>query len=118
MHPILYPFGSKERWLTYLNRWITSDAHQLSLCGSLLDKGMVPLTKGSELADYLGISPKLVTHMAKEPRRYYAKFFVLKKNGKPRQITAPRVFLKVVQRYILDCILSPIAPHPSAAGFV
>src|SRR5271165_294272 len=99
MHPILYPFGSKERWLTYVNRWMSNDPQQLKQCSDLLDRQLIPILRGSELADYLGISPKLLTHMAKQPSKYYRKFTILKKSGGQRQITAPRVFLKVVQRY-------------------
>jgi retron-type reverse transcriptase len=55
--------------------------------------------------------------MAKDPRKYYRPFSIPKKNGTFRQIDAPRVFLKTVQRYLLDCILQQFPLHPAAVGF-
>jgi RNA-directed DNA polymerase len=48
---------------------------------------------------------------------FYSTFKVKKRSGEYREIDAPRVFLKTVQRYILDCILNSIPPHDSAVGF-
>jgi retron-type reverse transcriptase len=55
--------------------------------------------------------------MVRSPHRYYRSFAIQKKNGHIRVITAPRVFMKTVQRYILDCILSQRVPHGAACGF-
>src|ERR1043166_8354584 len=118
MHPVLFPFGSEERWISFLSHWVTSDEHELEIAKLLVRKNILPLVHGSELAYILGISPKLLTHMAKRPAKYYRTFTIPKKTGKPRQITAPRIFLKVVQRYILDCVLRPLPVHVAACGFV
>lgn len=120
MHPFpyLYPLGSEERWGSYLEHSLKWSRSDLTVGQRLLAKNLLPLCHGSEIALYLGISAKLVGHMVIAPNRYYRTFTLKKKSGGKREITAPRVFLKTVQRYILDCILTPLPVHPSAVGFV
>ncbi len=115
MLPALYPFGTQEQWLKVAPSFFGQAG--IEVAGRLLEKRVIPLQTGPELAVYLGISPKLVSHMVLRPHRYYRGFEILKKNGGRRMITAPRVFLKTVQRYILDCILSQVQPHAAACGF-
>jgi len=115
MLPAQYPFGTKERWLEVASTFF-GDADN-ELINQLLDKNLIPFVRGPEIGIYLGVSPKLLSHMVKRPVRYYNAFEIRKKNGQQRLITAPRVFLKTVQRYILDCILSQVPPHDAACGF-
>ena len=49
----------------------------------------------------LGISPKLVQQIALNPPRHYRSFKLPKPNGGTRQIESPRVFLKVIQRFLV-----------------
>ena len=117
MHPFLYPFGSEERWFSYLQSclgWDKSDLHSAQI---LIRKNLVPVVRGPEIATYLGVTKKLLGHMAIKPEIYYRSFHLKKKNGDLRTIRAPRVFLKTVQRYILDCILRPLDAHFAAVGF-
>jgi retron-type reverse transcriptase len=93
------------------------DSGDLSRAKRLLDKNIIPVVHGPELAFFLGISPKLVGHMVVNPSKYYRSFQIKKKSGSRREIAAPRVFLKTVQRYILDCILAPVEVHAAATGF-
>jgi RNA-directed DNA polymerase len=115
MLPTLYPFGSKERWLEAAPAFFAQE--ELSQVSAFLEHGIVPVLHGPEIAIYLGISPRLISHMVTHAKKYYNSFQIKKRNGDPRTITAPRVFLKTVQRYVLDCILSPLPLHPAATGF-
>ncbi len=115
MLPALYPFNSKERWLEAAPAFFGGD--EQPQVTRLLDERLIPVIRGPEIAIYLGVSPKLISHMVKYPNRYYRAFEIQKKNGQTRLITAPRVFLKTVQRYILDCILSQLPPNDAACGF-
>jgi len=115
MLPVLYPFGSKDRWLEVAPAFFGDTDREV--LNELLDKNLLPVLQGPEIAIYLGISPKLLSHMVKRPLRCYSRFEIRKKNGHLRPITAPRVFLKTVQRYILDCILSQLTPNDAACGF-
>jgi len=117
MHPFLYPFESEERWISYLKHCLGWDENALTEAKTFLKRRLIPVLHGTEIALFLGISPKLIGYMVRNPHRYYRTFDIEKKNGKYREITAPRVFLKTVQRYILDCILSPLDLHESAVGF-
>lgn len=65
----------------------------------------------------IGISPKLLHKMAIRPRRYYRSFTIKKKSGGVRTIDAPRVFLKVVQKYIADYILCNLPVHDAVHSF-
>lgn len=115
--PPLYPLGNRERWISFLKHALHWTDDNLQLAEALLDRDLVPLVRGPEIGAYLGISERLVGHMLIAPGRYYRTFETEKNDGRKRKITAPRVFLKTVQRYILDCILSQLTLHPAATGF-
>ena len=92
MLPALYPFGTAQRWLEVAPAFF--DETGVAQAQQLLEKGVIPVQLGPEIAIYLGVSPKLVSHMVIRPSRYYNTFEITKKNGSRRLITAPRVFLK------------------------
>jgi retron-type reverse transcriptase len=117
MHPPLFPFLSRERCESYLSHAMNWPHEDIESVSHLLDRNLIPLRDGSELAYFLGISPRLVWHMVLNPQQYYRSFEIKQKNGKVRTITAPRVFLKTVQHYILDCVLSATPVSNSVHGF-
>ncbi len=84
----------------------------------LVDKGLPPLVSIRVMGVILGINPKLITAMAKFPKRYYRAFMIHKKSGWDRMICAPRVFLKTIQRYILRSILETQPLPQYINGFV
>jgi retron-type reverse transcriptase len=117
MYPALFPFIRAESWLSYLKQLNVDSADEVENARLLLGRNLIPLLHGCDLGHYLGISPRLVGHMAKAPKKYYQTFSILKRNGTRRQISAPRVFLKTLQRYLLDCVLDQIPLHEAAVGF-
>jgi len=74
-----------------------------------ISKGLVPVVSCDVVALTLGISSELVRAMSIRPKRYYRRFKLPKASGGTRTILTPRVFLKVVQWWILDRILTPYA---------
>lgn len=105
-----------------LKQAIQNSVLQYSFDDKLFDhltaRDLPPVTSPTVLALILGVSPKLITAMAKTPDRYYRLFTIPKKSGGERIILAPRIFLKTVQRYILKFILDK-QPTPSfATGFI
>jgi hypothetical protein len=88
------------------------------LFDELAERGLPPLTSPTVLAFILGISPKLITAMGRNPSRYYRSFTLPKKSGGERTILAPRTFLKAVQYYVLRFILEKQPLSPFATGFV
>lgn len=118
MHPPLYPFVSAKRWIDFGGKILRWNEEELFAAEVLLSQKMIPILRGSELGLFLGISGRLVTRASAKPEFYYKTFRIPKKSGGCRVITAPRVYLKVVQRYILDCILSRGRLPKNVVGFV
>jgi RNA-directed DNA polymerase len=87
----------------------------------LVGAKLPPLLSPTIFGVILGISPKLLTAMARHPRRnypYYRTFQIPKKSAGRRTILAPRRFLKAVQKYILRQILERQPLPPYVTGFV
>ncbi len=108
MYPSLYPFGTGGDCIKYIRTYLNWEPDDLATAERLVAKNIIPLKTGTELAVYLGISRKLIGAIALRPHKYYRAFEITKANGKKRTIHAPRVFLKTIQRYILDCVLTSI----------
>lgn len=118
MYPFLFPFLTLERWMGYCRHCLGWAEEECSVAQIHLSCNRIPLIRGNEIAFYLGVSKELIDELAVYPQTYYRQFSVRKKTGGERLITAPRVFLKTIQRYILDCILTPVQVHDAAVGFV
>ncbi len=48
----------------------------------------------------------------------YTRFTIPKRDGREREISAPKKQLRWVQRHILDRILAGVAVHDAAHGFI
>jgi RNA-directed DNA polymerase len=86
------------------------------------DHGVPRLAKLADLRKLLGIGSEkqlgwflLATDADNGP---YSTFTIPKRAGTERLICAPKAQLRWVQRHILDKILSQVAPHDGAHGFV
>jgi RNA-directed DNA polymerase len=84
----------------------------------LVSQRIPPLLTPGALGFALGVSPKLITAMARFPDRYYRHFKIKKRDGGQRLISAPRTFLKTVQKFVLDFILATQPLAPNVTGFV
>ena len=71
----------------------------------------------SSISLMLGVSSSLIGSILKHKDRYYKPFTIDKKSGGIRKITAPRVFLKVIQRFLLDYYLAALRTHPCVYSF-
>lgn len=72
----------------------------------------------TDIALYIGVSPRLISSMMKKPERHYRTFEIPKKNGKSRQIKSPRVFLKTIQYWLNDYLLSALPLHPKCMAYI
>jgi len=118
MHPPLYPLHTAPRWLSFGARflgWTDEEKDQAKL---LLQKNFIPIMRGPEIGTLLGISTRTVSRASAVPEKYYRTFQLKKKSGGFRNISAPRVYLKVIQRYLLDCILAKAMLPANVVGFV
>jgi|ERR1035441_8111602 retron-type reverse transcriptase len=84
---------------------LTLTAADLRTFDALLEQGVPPLIATEVLSLILGVSHKLLWAMASVPERYYRRFQIPKRSGGVREIATPRVFLKVIQRWILLNVL-------------
>lgn len=80
-------------------------------------RGMPPLLDQGSLAHLIGISSKIVFSIIKKKQNHYRTFDLLKKSGGFRTVSAPRTYLKVIQWWILDNILSDIDHEICVTGF-
>lgn len=79
--------------------------------------GLPPVTSVMALATMLGLNPGLVWSIRHRPHRYYRSFNIPKGRG-VRQIDAPRVLLKVIQKWISVHLQRVYAAPDHVYGFV
>ena len=71
----------------------------------------------TDLGIALGISPRLLTSFIHKPAHHYRTFEIGKRGGGSRVINSPKVFLKVVQYWILDYFLFRLRVHSSCHSY-
>ena len=104
--------SSRDTLFPYLS-FMSSE--QLSLaCRNLVNRRIIDY---KSLGMMLGISPRLILQIARHPVRHYRRFEVPKRGGGSREISSPRVFLKVIQRFLLDYILFELPVSHSVFSF-
>lgn len=80
-------------------------------------RGIPCLFSRQHLASTLKISSAAMDDLAANSYKYYTRFFTAKKSGDQREILAPKAELKMVQRNILDLVLSQVPLNNHAEGF-
>ena len=79
--------------------------------------GLSQPTDRDDLARLLGMDEDRLTQFTDEAERLYDRFPVKTRRRRPRWIEAPKPFLKLVQRRLLDRLLYEVPPHSAAHGF-
>lgn len=77
-----------------------------------------PIPNTGALPLFLGVSPKTIFSIRKNPSKHYRSFPLKKKDGTERDINTPRTYLKVIQWWILDNILNHVQIANNVFGFV
>jgi RNA-directed DNA polymerase len=113
--PLLLYFDSIEQYLRALES--DGDRERGGRVRRLHSLGLPPIENVQDLATLFGYSPSFLMSMAKRPNRYY-RTFQIPKGTTTRTIKAPRVALKLMQRWVCDTISEsqPVADH--VHGFV
>ncbi|WP_322014887.1 reverse transcriptase family protein [Paraburkholderia sp. J12] len=83
----------------------------------LVEAGLPPVVSLRTVAVLFGFSPSFVGTLAKRPTRYY-RVFEIRTGKKVRVIQAPRVALKLIQRWIGGNLASSFSYLDSTFGFV
>lgn len=122
MHPLpalpSIPPMSNVELLEYIGAGVDWHKPSTARAAELLSRGLPPLVTLETLSFIFGVSPSLFLSMVVNKQRYYREFTIPKRNGTSRDIAAPRVVLKVVQRWILDHILARQEMHAKSFGFI
>jgi retron-type reverse transcriptase len=71
----------------------------------------------TDLGLAIGISPGLLTSCIHGPKGHYRHFTIQKRGGGDRLISAPRIFLKTVQYWLLDYFLDRLPLHPCSHAY-
>ena len=79
--------------------------------------GLPPITSELTLATMLGVNPGLIWSFINRPAKHYDEFQIPKGKGH-RRITAPRVALKVVQKWLSVQLGKCYTPPDHVFGFV
>jgi len=70
------------------------------------------------LEKILGIKKEIILRILLFTNSYYREYYMPKRNGKLRKIDSPYPVLLMIQRWILDNILSTIVLNSAATGFI
>lgn len=70
-----------------------------------------------ELSLAIGVSPRLISSLAYNPQKYYRVFEIGKRGGGTRKICSPKIYLKVIQYWILDYLLNSLKIHAECYSY-
>ncbi|MCE4535803.1 reverse transcriptase family protein [Pelomonas sp. P7] len=118
-HPLLnsqfFQYASLSELLKATERALSESERELML--QLSGKGLPPISSRAALAAMLGINEGLIWSFEARPGRHYRTFYIPK--GKDvRRIDAPRVALKIVQKWIGFQLAKAYLPPEHVCGFV
>ena len=113
--PFLVSFTTAQQFLQALPADVRIEfAEQIQ---SLLTLGLPPVVSVRCLATLFGYSPKFVGAMQMGTERYY-RTFLIPRRKKKRVIHAPRVALKVIQKWFGHHLAEVVKPANCVFGFV
>lgn len=84
---------------------------------SLYAGGLPPVTSTRSLAVMFGYRPQFIGAMRRRPSRYYSVYSI-RSGSKTRRIQAPRVAIKIIQKWFGFYFSRAIKLPPSVVGFV
>lgn len=118
-HPLLesqfFAFASLNELNKALDGQIS--AAELEEVARLAALGLPPIASIFVLSTLVGINPGLIWSFIYRPNRHY-RYFAIPKGKKVRHIHAPRVALKVIQKWISVQIQKRYVPPEHVFGFV
>jgi RNA-directed DNA polymerase len=90
---------------------------ELQRINALLEKKLLPITSKEVLATLLGLNPGIIWSFVSRNDRHYRRFNIPKGKG-VREILAPKVALKIVQKWISVQLVSQFTLQDHVFGFV
>jgi len=110
-----FVFSTIEEFARALD-WKIQD-EELDAIKSLNARGLPPVTSVVALSTMFGISAGLIWSFVNRPNRHY-RTFTIPKGSSVRVITAPRVALKIIQKWLAVQLSKIYQPEPHVFGFV
>ena len=112
----------KETEIIYLGESVSVGLNNTENNVALLQKHGLPIFNNeNDLAQAIGIPLKELRFLSFSRKvstvSHYRKFYIPKKSGGKRLISAPMPRLKSVQHWILENIFNKVAIHPAVHGF-
>lgn len=89
----------------------------LNYANKIFINGLPVIFDQLHLSELVGMNLNYLIKASNSPYKFYREFIILKKNGEPRLISEPLPNLKVVQRWILDEILTNIETSKYAKAY-
>ncbi len=113
----------KEKEIIYLGEGVSAGLQANEADAEKLERyGLPAFADVAALAQAMNISVGelrfLSFHRAVSKISHYRRFYIRKKSGGKRLISAPMPRLKQAQHWVLQHILNPVKLHPAAHGFV
>lgn len=87
------------------------------LIQTLIQNGLPPVTSRYTLSTMFGVNPGLIWSMENRTKRYYRTFSIPKGNG-VRRIDAPKVALKLIQKWFAVQLGQLFTPRSHVFGFI
>lgn len=112
----LFLFGSVSELLRALGSHV--DENEQQSIEQLAQAGLPPVTSRLTLAAMLGLNPGLVWSIERKTEKHYRTFYIPKGNGQQRRIDAPRVALKLIQKWLSIQLGMAYTPTDHVFGFV
>lgn len=112
---IFFALGSSEELRAALGGLVQS--HEVEEIERLVHLGLPPVVSREALSVMLGVNPGLIWSFVHRPERHYRHFTIPKGRG-VRHIVAPRVALKVIQKWISVHLQRRFNPPDHVYGFV
>ncbi|MBN4054442.1 RNA-directed DNA polymerase [Nitrospira defluvii] len=113
--PLLVSYTSPEDYLIALDPGLRR-LHQ-SKIKRLLEQGLPPVVSSRCLGVLFGYSTKFINAMAQQNWKYY-RSFTIRKGKKKRKIQAPKVALKVIQKWFGHHLSESLSFDDHVFGFV
>jgi RNA-directed DNA polymerase len=113
--PFLVSFSSTELYLKALADDVR--ASYGSSLEELANRGLPPVVSIRSLATLFGYSPRLIGALCHQPHRYY-RIFSIPKGNEQRTIQAPKVGLKVIQKWFGYHLAKAIEFDHAVYGFI
>lgn len=111
----LFLFREADELLAALGERV--DEQQAQEISALAKQGLPPIVSDEALATMIGINSGLIWSFRERPHRYYRRFEIPKGKGS-RRIVAPKVGLKIIQKWLSVHLAIKYEPPGHVFGFV